>query len=108
MSGPAGRSDVPGHSVADDMSDVDAAAYIEAHHDEIRTEGGDVAAIEFESSEDVSLVVPVRIAKGDVETVAAAAKAAGVPLSTYMLAATLAAARSEPGVQQQQPPPASG
>ncbi|WP_251151191.1 hypothetical protein [Cellulosimicrobium sp. Marseille-Q4280] len=66
----------------DAMSDAEAAAYIEAHHDEIQAEGGDAATIEFEVAADVGLGLPGCIAKDYPGMLTATTRAATVPLST--------------------------
>lgn len=78
------RDEVTGRTVAE----MEALANdLYAHRDEV--EGEEVAA---EPVTDIRSVVSVRFARSELDSVAAAAAAAGLPLSTYIRNAALATA----------------
>jgi glutamate-1-semialdehyde aminotransferase len=84
MSEPDDRDEVTGKSVAE------MEALAEELHEHRADLAGDEVAVEHVS--EIRSVVSVRFARGELDDVAAAAAAAGQPLSTYIRNAALAAA----------------
>jgi len=82
------------------MTDAELGAYYDEHADELRTEHdiaveiGDV--VEFEPDPNASMVLSVRIKGEQIRTLINAAHDAGLPVSTYVREAALAAAADTP------------